>query len=252
MNNLQITKDHYAKYNTFYMKTYGSILQAYMSKNPVEMLAFIAAKMGLKDGDNVLDMGSGFGGPAFYFSKLYDINITAINIDPEQVMLSEMFAKKKNVRNIKFLLHDFHELYSLSSEFIFDKIYFLESIGHCNNLLSILNECSKVLSKDGFIFIKTMFSNSSFKKDQPAHVDDVREFYGYEIYDELYFKNIVSKSKFIIDEISEFPNMELNLDRVNDFDRSVKDAPGDMISNNSKFGWKNFPMKYIILKKLGV
>tara|TARA_R100000152_G_C6781815_1_gene217237 strand:- start:5932 stop:6693 length:762 start_codon:yes stop_codon:yes gene_type:complete len=250
MDNLQRTKDHYKKYNPSYFQSYGLVLQSYMTKNVPEMLAFMAAKMNLKNGDSVLDAGSGFGGPAFYFSKLFDLNILGINIDPKQVMFSTKFAKKNNMSNITFKLHDFHELYSLSKENAFDKIYFLESIGHCNDLLSVFNECSKVVNKDGLVFIKTMFSKPSLADEQPNAVKDVGSFYGYTVYDESYFKKAVAKSKFIIDEISEFPNMDLNLNRVGVFESMVKDdTPGDMVSNNCKLGWKNFSMKYIILKK---
>ena len=250
LNNTQIATEHYNKYNTSYMKTYGSVLQSYMTKNPKEMLAFMGAKMDFKKGDYVLDAGCGFGGPALYYSQSYDIKIKAINIDADQICIANQLKDNNNIKNIDFLLHDFHELYSLSDKSAFDKIFFLESIGHCRNLHSVLKECSKVLSPDGCIFIKTMFSKPSITIEQPNAIKDVRKFYGYTIYNETDFKNIVRKSKFVITEISEFPNMELNLNRVEFFEKLVKyDTPGDMVSNNCELGWKNFSMKYIILRR---
>ena len=246
MDNKQTTLKHYKEYNQSYLDNYGPIIQSYISKNPNEMLAYMAAKMQLKDGDNVLDAGSGFGGPAYYFSKLFDLNILGINIDLEQVLLSKMFAKKNNISNIKFKLHDFHELYSLSSKSTFNKIYFLESIGHCNDLKTVLKECYKVLSKDGLIFIKTFFERDTLKVEQPNAKKELIDFYGYNTFNYDEFKKIVHESGFYIEEVNEFPKMGLDYDKVVNFEKPIRD--NGLLVEGMDHGWKNFSMKYIILK----
>ena len=87
--------------------------------------------------------------------------VLGINNNKQQVLWSNQYAKKEKVKNVSFKYHDFHELYSLPSEKCFDKILFLQSIGHSKNLNHILKECRKVLAEDGTINIYTMFGKSS-------------------------------------------------------------------------------------------
>ena len=247
MNNIQITKRHYNQYNQLYLSTYGTIIQSYISENPSEMLAYMAAKMDLKDGDNILDAGSGFGGPALYFSRLFDIKILGINTDYDQIMVANTLAKKTNNKNVKFKLHDFHELYSLSKDNAFDKIYFLESIGHCNNLEALLKECYKVLTREGTVCIKTFFEGQNLKTEQPNQMKELIDFYGYTTFNYNDFKKTAEKCGFYIQEDNKFPNMNLDYKKVENFERPIRNK--GLLKEGIGYGLKNFDMRLVILKR---
>lgn len=70
----------------------------------------IAAKLHLKPGMKILDIGSGWGGMAIYLATTYDVNVTGITLSVEQQKLATERVKNLGLSHrIKFLLKDYRD-----------------------------------------------------------------------------------------------------------------------------------------------
>ncbi len=71
----------------------------------------IAAKLGLRPGQKVLDIGSGWGGLAIYLAQMEDVEVLGVTLSKEQHALAEERARRAGVSDrVKFKLQDYREL----------------------------------------------------------------------------------------------------------------------------------------------
>lgn len=71
----------------------------------------IAAKLGLKPGQKVLDIGSGWGGLAIYLAQMEDVEVLGVTLSKEQHALAQERAQKAGVADrVRFELRDYREL----------------------------------------------------------------------------------------------------------------------------------------------
>ncbi len=71
----------------------------------------IAAKLLLKPGQKVLDIGSGWGGLALYLARAADVDVTGITLSAEQHKLSNERARQAGLADrVRFELADYREL----------------------------------------------------------------------------------------------------------------------------------------------
>lgn len=71
----------------------------------------IAAKLGLKPGQKVLDIGSGWGGLAIYLAQMEDVEVLGVTLSKEQYVLSLERAEAAGVSDrVRFELRDYREL----------------------------------------------------------------------------------------------------------------------------------------------
>jgi len=71
----------------------------------------IAAKLDLKPGQRVLDIGSGWGGLGLYIAEHFDVNVTGVTLSDEQFAVSNQRAEERGLSNrVRFLLQDYRAL----------------------------------------------------------------------------------------------------------------------------------------------
>ena len=74
-------------------------------------LRLIAAKLNLKPGLKVLDIGSGWGELALYLASLEEVDVTGVTLSKEQHELSNERARKAGLANrVRFELRDYREV----------------------------------------------------------------------------------------------------------------------------------------------
>jgi cyclopropane-fatty-acyl-phospholipid synthase len=74
-------------------------------------LRLIAAKLNLKPGLKVLDIGSGWGELALYLASLEEVDVTGVTLSKEQFELSNERARKAGLANrVRFELRDYREV----------------------------------------------------------------------------------------------------------------------------------------------
>ncbi|HYN45647.1 MAG TPA: cyclopropane-fatty-acyl-phospholipid synthase family protein [Allosphingosinicella sp.] len=98
-----------------------SLEQAQLDKK-----AHIAAKLNLKPGMKVLDIGCGWGGLALYLHRHYDVDVLGIALAPDQIEYSNERARELGVSDrVKFELLDYRDV-----EGQFDRITSVGLIEH--------------------------------------------------------------------------------------------------------------------------
>jgi cyclopropane fatty-acyl-phospholipid synthase-like methyltransferase len=185
-------KQNVAKYYDLWTEKYlssgyGNIIQAHRPGNVEELLDYIAAKAGIKNGMKILDAGCGVCGPAIYFAKKFDVQITAITISEKQVEIAQQLIKKEKLNNkVEVLLADYHNLKTLFKTERFDLVMMLESYGHSQTPKEVLEGIEYVLKKEGHIYIKDYFKkpltgSKERKKAMKRVIKNMNDAYSYNL-----------------------------------------------------------------------
>src|ERR1700722_6488274 len=77
---------------------------------------YLAAKIGIKDGDKVLDVGCGVGGPAREIAKFTGAHITGLNNNDYQIERATRYAQKEALS---------HQLNFVKGDFMVSPLYLL-------------------------------------------------------------------------------------------------------------------------------
>ncbi|HEU0221774.1 MAG TPA: cyclopropane-fatty-acyl-phospholipid synthase family protein [Paracoccaceae bacterium] len=118
----------------------------------------IAAKLGLKPGQSVLDIGSGWGGLALYLAAVADVEVLGITLSEEQLKVAEARAREAGLADrVRFELCDYRQV-----ERKFDRVVsvgMLEHVGitHLNRYFMRVRD---VLKADGVALIHSISSKA--------------------------------------------------------------------------------------------
>lgn len=126
--------------------------------------AHIAAKLLLRPGQHVLDIGCGWGGLALYLHRLADVDVTGITLSQEQLDIARERAADAGVGDrVRFELLDYREVRGT-----FDRIVSVGMFEHVGppNYQSFFEHCRALLSADGVMFLHTIG-----RADGPAPTD---------------------------------------------------------------------------------
>lgn len=121
----------------------------------MHMLDDVIEKVGIKDGDEILDLGCGWGSASHYIlSKFPNSKVTALNLSHEQCeyMRQKMQDPQSHLSSGRFTLYekDFNEA---KFETKFDKILAIGLFEHVGNLTNSFKKLASFLKDDGKVFI---------------------------------------------------------------------------------------------------
>lgn len=144
--------DHYNQYTCGYFEKTDDLEKAQENK-----LELICNKLGIKEGDKVLDIGGGWGGLALYVSERFDVDVSMITLSKQQAN----YARKScEGRKVKVHICDYRDIPALFSPNSFDKITavgILEHIGHKNYKL-FMAAVNHALKPKGICLFQTLYS----------------------------------------------------------------------------------------------
>ena len=163
-------KNHYTKFDQAYRDSYGPILQTCRTSKPLEMLRYIGEKLQLKKGETLLDCGGGYGLPAAFFADNFDVEVVSLNITECQLEVA-----RKNYPQVEHVGISFDNLDTLNRKF--DKIMFLESFGHTQNISTLFSSVCERLNPGGVVFIK---HPAASRRSQT--ITQIEEFYQYKFF----------------------------------------------------------------------
>ena len=109
----------------------------------------------VKEKQNFLEVGCGSGAVSQYVAKKYPLNVTGVDIDPEQIQLAQ--ENIGDIPNIRFLEVDATNLPFPDNEF--DIVLAFGVMHHISNWLDALGEIKRVLKPEGyFIYADIIFT----------------------------------------------------------------------------------------------
>jgi cyclopropane-fatty-acyl-phospholipid synthase len=116
--------------------------------------AHIAAKLYLKPGLKVLDIGCGWGGMALYLHEKYGVEVLGITLSEEQIKIAQERAEKAGVADkVKFQLIDYRKV-----EGKFDRIVSVGMYEHVGpaHYRTFATKCRSLLTNDGVMLLHTI------------------------------------------------------------------------------------------------
>jgi cyclopropane-fatty-acyl-phospholipid synthase len=119
-----------------------------------DKMAHIAAKLDLRPGMRVLDIGSGWGGMAFYLHKHFDVDVTGITLSEEQIKYARGDAERRDVADrVKFELVDYRDVAGT-----FDRIVSVGMFEHVGppHYRAFFRKCRDLLTDDGVMLLHTI------------------------------------------------------------------------------------------------
>jgi cyclopropane-fatty-acyl-phospholipid synthase len=117
-------------------------------------LAHIAAKLAIKPGQTVLDIGCGWGGMAIYLARKYDVKVLGITLSEEQIALAKQRAEAAGVADqVRFELVDYRELTGT-----YDRIVSVGMFEHVGTpqYETFFRTCANLLTDDGVMLLHTI------------------------------------------------------------------------------------------------
>lgn len=116
--------------------------------------AHIAAKLALKPGMRVLDIGCGWGGMALYLHKHFDVDVLGVTLSEEQLKVARDRAAAAGVSDrVKFELIDYRRV-----EGSFNRIVSVGMFEHVGppQYRTFFRKCRELLSDDGVMLLHTI------------------------------------------------------------------------------------------------
>ena len=127
--------------------------------NPLEQAqddkkAHIAAKLALRPGLKVLDIGCGWGGMALYLNRMADVDVLGITLSHEQLKVARRRAEEAGVADrVTFELIDYRALTGT-----FDRIVSVGMFEHVGvpQYPAFFRQCRQLLAHDGVMLLHTI------------------------------------------------------------------------------------------------
>ena len=120
-------------------------------------LAHIAAKLAIKPGNTVLDIGCGWGGMAIYLARKYGVGVHGITLSEEQIALAKVRAEAAGVADkVRFELVDYRELDGRG--LTYDRIVSVGMFEHVGTpqYETFFRTCANLMSDDGVMLLHTI------------------------------------------------------------------------------------------------
>lgn len=161
----QVAEEHYDLGNDLYERMLDSETMAYTCgywKN-VHTLAdaqrakfdLVCKKIGLKQGDHVLDIGCGFGGFAKYAAETYGAKVVGTSVSKEQCAIAQ---KRTQHLPVEIRFEDYRETTGVFDHIV--SIGMFEAVGS-KNFRTFMQHAHSLLNEGGFFLLHTIGANVS-------------------------------------------------------------------------------------------
>jgi cyclopropane-fatty-acyl-phospholipid synthase len=133
----------------FYISDNDSLDQAQINKK-----RHIAAKMLLKPGQRILDIGSGWGGLALYLAKVAGVDVTGVTLSTEQHKVAQERAAADGLADrVRFKLQDYRQEANHYDRIVSVGMFEHVGVGHYREFFAKLKQ---LLNEDGVALLHTI------------------------------------------------------------------------------------------------
>lgn len=114
----------------------------------------IAAKLDIKPGMKVLDIGSGWGGMGLYLAEVCGAQVTGVTLSEEQHTLSNERAQQRGIADrVQFLLKDYRHLNDRFDRIVSVGMFEHVGVGH---FAEYFRKCRELLTEDGVMLLHSI------------------------------------------------------------------------------------------------
>ncbi|MGH1419733.1 MAG: class I SAM-dependent methyltransferase [Hyphomicrobiaceae bacterium] len=114
----------------------------------------IAAKMDLKPGQKILDIGSGWGGLACYLAQVADVDVTGVTLSKEQHALSVARSKELGLEDrVRFELKDYRKLTTKFDRIVSVGMFEHVGVSHYDEFFAKIND---LMTDDGIMLLHSI------------------------------------------------------------------------------------------------
>jgi len=136
-----------------------SDLQQRLDQAEDEMLEQTVRRAEIKNGQNILELGSGWGSLSFYMAKKFpDSRIISISNSSLQIDYINQLAAQNKVNNLRAVKADIN---NFKTEAKFERVVSVEMFEHMRNYQKLMQKVSSFLNKDGKLFVH-IFSHKNY------------------------------------------------------------------------------------------
>lgn len=140
-------------------------------------LDLICRKLHLREGDHLVEIGSGWGGLACHAAKAYGCRVTTTTISRAQHELAARRVREAGLSDrVRVLLTDYRDLPALGMRF--DKLVsveMIEAVGH-EYYTTFFDVCSRLLKPDGLMLLQTITIDERYYERAKRSVDFIQRF----------------------------------------------------------------------------
>lgn len=147
-----------------YTMAYYRDENATLEQAQVDKKAHLAAKLHIKPGMRILDIGCGWGGFALFLARHYDAEVTGVALAPDQIAFCQERAEAEGLSDrVKFHLMDYRDVQGG-----FDRISSVGLLEHVGTVHypQFYEHTHRLLGRDGI-----MLSHCCGRADAPGHTD---------------------------------------------------------------------------------
>ena len=114
----------------------------------------LAAKLLIRPGDRVLDIGSGWGGLGLYLAEMSGARLTGVTLSSEQLQVSNARAAEKDLtRTAKFFLEDYRDIAGPFERIV--SVGMFEHVG-VDFFETYFKRCAELLTDDGVMMLHSI------------------------------------------------------------------------------------------------
>ena len=137
-------------------------------------LKVICEKLSLNPEDNLIEIGTGWGGFAIYAAKNYGCKVTTTTISDQQFNYTKGLIEKNNLSHLITLLkEDYRNLKGKFNKLV--SIEMIEAVGH-QYLPSYLKKCNDLLTDDGLALIQAITIEDHRYQKALKSVDFIKQY----------------------------------------------------------------------------
>lgn len=152
-------RKHYDRLSILYRMFWGEHLHHGYWENgesieraQVKLMEQLAEKAGVPRGAQVLDIGCGLGGSAFWLANQYDCRVTGLTISPVQARMANKKAKANGVADqLRFLVVDAN-VWQPEPDSV-DVVWIMESSEHFRDKKNFFARCAQALRPGGVLAV---------------------------------------------------------------------------------------------------
>jgi tocopherol O-methyltransferase len=146
----------------------------------IDLIEEVLKWSGVKDAENILDVGCGIGGSSLHLAKKFNAQATGITLSPVQASRANQRAAEASLgSSCQFLVANAQEMPFADDSF--DLVWSLESGEHMPDKTKFLQECYRVLKPGGTLIMVTWCHRDTTKVpltlDEKKHLQDIYQVY---------------------------------------------------------------------------